>query len=37
MGQEFFIKESIIAGAKDFIVKPFIAERIRVSLNKLFS
>lgn len=37
MGQEFFIKESIIAGAKDFIVKPFYAERIRVSLNKLFS
>ena len=37
MGQESFIHDSILAGAKDFIIKPFSTERIKISLDKIFS
>ena len=35
MGQQAMVIESIQAGAKDFIVKPFQADRILECLNKL--
>ncbi|WP_077624598.1 response regulator [Sediminibacillus massiliensis] len=35
MGQQDMVVEAIQAGAKDFIVKPFSAERIEESLNKV--
>lgn len=34
MGQQGMVVEAIKAGAQDFIVKPFDAERITESLNK---
>ncbi|WP_088102084.1 response regulator [Halalkalibacter urbisdiaboli] len=35
MGQQGMVVEAIQAGAKDFIVKPFTAERIEETFNKL--
>jgi two-component system chemotaxis response regulator CheY len=35
MGQKQMIIESIQAGAKDFIVKPFQPERVQESIQKL--
>lgn len=35
MGQEKMITDAIMAGAKDFIVKPFKTERIEKTLNDL--
>jgi two-component system chemotaxis response regulator CheY len=35
MGQEALVVESISAGAKDFIVKPFTAERVLQVLSKI--
>ena len=34
MGQQAMVIESIQSGAKDFIVKPFTAERVKASLSK---
>ncbi len=36
MGQEALVVESISAGAKDFIVKPFTADRVLQVLAKVF-
>jgi len=35
MGQDSMVKESVIAGAKDFIVKPFKSEDILNKVSKL--
>lgn len=35
MGQESFVKQAIIAGAKSFIVKPYTEESIVKTLNKI--
>ncbi len=35
MGQEEWVKQSIIAGAKNFIVKPFAPDKLHEVLNKL--
>ena len=35
MGQQAMVVEAIQAGAKDFIVKPFQAERVLEALNKV--
>jgi len=35
MGQEALVVESISAGAKDFIVKPFTSERVLQVLSKV--
>lgn len=35
MGQESLVKESIVSGARSFIVKPFTEEQVIQSLNKL--
>lgn len=35
MGQEEWVKQSIIAGAKNFIVKPFTPEKLQEALSKL--
>lgn len=35
MGQEEWVKQAIIAGAKNFIVKPFTPEKLQEVLNKL--
>ena len=35
MGQEEWVKQSIIAGAKNFIVKPFTPDKLQEVLNKL--
>ncbi len=35
MGQECFVKEAIISGAKGFIVKPFKEEYVVATLEKL--
>lgn len=35
MGQETLVKESIISGARSFIVKPFTEEQVIKNLNKL--
>lgn len=37
MGQEQFVKEAVIQGAKSFIVKPFKEESIVQSLNKVLA
>ncbi|MDD2422133.1 MAG: response regulator [Heliobacteriaceae bacterium] len=34
MGQESFVKESILAGARDFIVKPFQPEKVLKTIAK---
>jgi len=36
MGQQAMVIESIQAGAKDFIVKPFQAERVLEAVRKVF-
>ena len=35
MGQEEWVKQSIIAGAKNFIVKPFTPDKLHEVVNKL--
>jgi two-component system chemotaxis response regulator CheY len=35
MGQECFVKEAIMSGAKGFIVKPFKEEYVVETLSKL--
>ncbi len=35
MGQTEFIKEAILSGAKDFIVKPFEHERVALAFDKV--
>lgn len=35
MGQEPFVREAVISGAKDFIVKPFSEEVILKTINNL--
>lgn len=35
MGQEEWVKQSIIAGAKNFVVKPFTPDKLHEVLNKL--
>lgn len=35
MGQQEMVKDAIIAGAKDFIVKPFNQDRVKEALSKL--
>lgn len=35
MGQQEMVKDAIIAGAKDFIVKPFNQERVSEAISKL--
>lgn len=37
MGQQTFIKEAIVSGAKYFIVKPFTEEILVGTLNKILS
>lgn len=37
MGQQAMVIESIQAGARDFIVKPFQADRVLEAINKQFS
>ncbi len=37
LGQEFYIKESIMLGAKYFIVKPFKEEHVITVLNKILA
>jgi len=37
MGQEVLVKESIMFGAKSFIVKPFKEEHVIMTLNKVLS
>lgn len=37
MGQETLVKESILNGARTFIVKPFKEEQVIQSINKLVS
>jgi two-component system chemotaxis response regulator CheY len=37
MGQEGFIKESILLGAKYFIVKPFREEHVIMIMNKIIA
>ena len=37
MGQEEWVKQSIIAGAKNFIVKPFTPDKLHEVLNKLYN
>lgn len=37
MGQEAFVKESIILGAKTFIVKPFKEDHIIKTLNQILT
>ncbi len=37
MGQQPMVIEAIQAGAKDFIVKPFQAQRVLESIKKIFS
>lgn len=34
MGQQEFVFQSILAGAKDFIVKPFDKERVKEAIRK---
>ena len=35
LGQEMFVREAIVAGAKNFIVKPFKEEKIVDIINKI--
>ena len=37
MGQEVMVREAIVKGALDFIVKPFKEDRIRAALTKVES
>lgn len=37
MGQLVMVKEAIMYGAKDFIVKPFNAEKVTESVNRILS
>jgi two-component system chemotaxis response regulator CheY len=37
MGQQMMVVNAIQAGAKDFIVKPFQAERVLESVNKVLA
>jgi len=37
MGQQSMVIDAIQAGAKDFIVKPFQAERVLEAISKVFS
>jgi len=37
MGQEEFVREAVISGAKSFIVKPFKQEHIVECLNKILA
>lgn len=37
MGQKTMVYDAIKAGAKDFIVKPFQADRVLMSIEKVFS
>ncbi len=37
LGQEKMVKDAILAGAKDFIVKPFQPDRILSALNRVLS
>ena len=36
VGQKQLVFQALAAGAKDFIVKPFEAERVRVAIDRLF-
>ena len=35
LGQEMFVREAVVAGAKNFIVKPFKEDKIVEIINKL--
>ena len=35
LGQEMFVREAVVAGAKNFIVKPFKEDKIIEIINKL--
>ena len=35
LGQEMFVKEAVVAGARNFIVKPFKEDKIVDAINKL--
>ena len=37
MGQQAMVLESIQAGAKDFIVKPFDADKVKATIEKLIA
>lgn len=37
MGQESIVQESLVQGAKEFVVKPFKPERLMKSVKKLLS
>jgi two-component system, chemotaxis family, chemotaxis protein CheY len=37
LGQEKMVKDAILAGAKDFIVKPFQPDRVLSALNRVLS
>lgn len=37
MGQQSMVLKAISVGAKDFIVKPFVADRVLDSVNKVLS
>lgn len=37
IGQEEFVRESVMNGAKSFIVKPFKEERLVLTLNKILA
>ncbi|MCF8568056.1 response regulator [Alicyclobacillus tolerans] len=37
MGQQAMVVDAIQSGAKDFVVKPFQADRVLQSINKIFA
>ena len=37
MGQEGLVKQSIIYGAKDFVIKPFQSDRVQNSIDKVLA